>query len=422
MAELQYIGARYVPKFFEGTSGSEWIQGVAYEALTIVTRNGNSYTSKIPVPASVGVPESNPTYWVSTGVYNQQVEQYRQEVEALSGDVTEVVTDVSRLQAQVNEASVEGSIRQNWLADKNIFVVGDSLSTIPNNMWLQLKKIVPNANITNNAEGGIATARMIEIVNAADLSTYDVIFVQCCTNDWQSSVPAATFGTNITNIINAVRARNPHIELIFITPPYSRRTFSGSSAVNKNTAGLFLYDYINLLSNICNTNNISMIDVYDYSCCTESTYLNWLDVSTGTEIYVHPNRYLSAVIANLIATRVTVPFIRDQLLIPTTHNANANNVPYIIYNRHTQAFNYRYVQFTYTGTETTADVEIGTIGDIPTGLYNPGTVWLPLLNYTKNKVMMILFNFTGGKILVHTMGGTVSPNDALVFPGSVNWV
>lgn len=78
MSTRQYIGARYVPKFYDYEGSSEWRSGVPYEALTIVTRNGNSYTSKIPVPATIGNPESNPDYWVSTGIYNQQIEEYRQ--------------------------------------------------------------------------------------------------------------------------------------------------------------------------------------------------------------------------------------------------------------------------------------------------------------------------------------------------------
>lgn len=67
MGRRQYIGARYVPKIFNWEGSSEWRSGVAYEALTIVTRNGNSYTSKIPVPSNIGEPERNPTYWSITG-------------------------------------------------------------------------------------------------------------------------------------------------------------------------------------------------------------------------------------------------------------------------------------------------------------------------------------------------------------------
>ena len=76
----QYIGARYVPKFFTDENGSsEWRDSIPYEALTIVMYLGNSYTSKKAVP--VGVQIDNEEYWVLTGNYNAQVEQYRQDVE-----------------------------------------------------------------------------------------------------------------------------------------------------------------------------------------------------------------------------------------------------------------------------------------------------------------------------------------------------
>ena len=92
MAVRQYIGARYVPKFYENSANSaEWRSGVAYEPLTIVTYNGNSYTSKKPVPASIGNPSANPSYWVSTGIYNQQIDEYREEVADLR---TRVNTDI----------------------------------------------------------------------------------------------------------------------------------------------------------------------------------------------------------------------------------------------------------------------------------------------------------------------------------------
>ena len=86
MATKQYIGARYVPKFFEYNNG-EWLENTQYEPLTIVQYSGNSYTSKKEVPANIGNPSSNPEYWASTGNYNAQVEAYRQEVEEYKQDV-----------------------------------------------------------------------------------------------------------------------------------------------------------------------------------------------------------------------------------------------------------------------------------------------------------------------------------------------
>ena len=85
-----YTGMRYVPVFADPP---EWSRANSYEALEIVTHEGNSYTSKIPVP--VGIDISNGQYWVLTGNYNAQVESYRKEVEALKAftkqDVQECV-------------------------------------------------------------------------------------------------------------------------------------------------------------------------------------------------------------------------------------------------------------------------------------------------------------------------------------------
>lgn len=62
----QYVGARYVPKLM-----GEWNKALQYEALSIVTYDGNSFTSKIPVPANIDI--SNNEYWVNTGNFNAQL-------------------------------------------------------------------------------------------------------------------------------------------------------------------------------------------------------------------------------------------------------------------------------------------------------------------------------------------------------------
>lgn len=72
---ITYTGARYVPLFADP---AQWDNTKAYEPLTIVLNEGNSYTSKTFVP--VGVDIGNEQYWALTGNYNAQVEAYRQEV------------------------------------------------------------------------------------------------------------------------------------------------------------------------------------------------------------------------------------------------------------------------------------------------------------------------------------------------------
>lgn len=72
MSNIQYIGARYVPIVYTNPddNSANWKSGVVYEPLTIVTYNGDSYTSKKAVPDLIGNPASNPDYWVKTGDFN----------------------------------------------------------------------------------------------------------------------------------------------------------------------------------------------------------------------------------------------------------------------------------------------------------------------------------------------------------------
>lgn len=122
--ERQYIGARYVPKFFQGVNGSpEWVAGLSYEPLTVVTYLGNSFTSKVPVPAGIGNPAANPSYWVNTGNYNAQVDAYRDIVEQYKEAVTAVQTQVDK-----NTEAIE-NINFNTEQNRRFVFIGDSYNT-----------------------------------------------------------------------------------------------------------------------------------------------------------------------------------------------------------------------------------------------------------------------------------------------------
>ena len=82
MSVTQYIGARYVPLFADPI---EWTNTRAYEPLTIVVHEGNSYTSKQAVP--IGIEIDNNQFWALTGDYNAQIEQYRAEVSQFAGEI-----------------------------------------------------------------------------------------------------------------------------------------------------------------------------------------------------------------------------------------------------------------------------------------------------------------------------------------------
>lgn len=106
MATTQYIGARYVPLFAEPI---EWDKTKQYEPLTIVTHEGNSYTSRQFVPTGIEI--TNETFWALTGNYNAQIEQYRKEVAEYDGRITtaQVTADSAKTNASAAKTSADAA-------------------------------------------------------------------------------------------------------------------------------------------------------------------------------------------------------------------------------------------------------------------------------------------------------------------------
>ena len=99
MAVTQYIGARYVPVLADPL---EWSSANAYEPLTIVTYQGDSYTSRQFVPAGVAI--TNTDFWAQSGNYNAQIESYRQEVARIAALLDDIEGDVSDAKTAANNA------------------------------------------------------------------------------------------------------------------------------------------------------------------------------------------------------------------------------------------------------------------------------------------------------------------------------
>lgn len=97
MAVTQYIGARYVPIF---ANPVQWTNDRAYEPLTIVMYQGASYTSRQAVP--IGVEITNEDFWVLSGNYNAQVEQYRQEVVEVSNRIDGIDSEIDDVNEHID--------------------------------------------------------------------------------------------------------------------------------------------------------------------------------------------------------------------------------------------------------------------------------------------------------------------------------
>lgn len=159
MSVREYVGARYVPKFADPV---EWQSDTSYEALTIVTYNNSSYTSKVPVPATVGNPAQNIEYWVLTGNYNAQTQEAitiantaKDEAETASATAEEAKAGIAQAEASAKEAlDTANSVKTKYdellaIGYKNIKYYGDDTATaIKDSLTAQGYAIIPNGEYT----------------------------------------------------------------------------------------------------------------------------------------------------------------------------------------------------------------------------------------------------------------------------------
>lgn len=180
-----YVGARYVPLF---ANPIEWDESKTYEPLTIVTHQGNSYTSKTFVPANTDITDT--TYWALTGNYNAQVEQYRQEVLNYANNSESYFIQTSVL---------------NRLMGKKILVVGASNEiedTANYTTWAKLLKDKLNgiAEVTINAIGGrrFDGAHGCASIAMQLAGNYDIIIISGLKNSWlnKATWSASSFADN----------------------------------------------------------------------------------------------------------------------------------------------------------------------------------------------------------------------------------
>lgn len=161
MPNLQYIGARYVPVVFSNPDddSSNWKSGISYENLVIVTYLDDSYTSRKPVPSSVGNPADNPDYWAKTGDFNAALTALQSRVydletqngnnpldttaQTLSGAVNELNGKIGNDQLLTDRTTLTGGINEIYLRTMNphrlrnrkVLFVGDSYGVVTDN-WV----------------------------------------------------------------------------------------------------------------------------------------------------------------------------------------------------------------------------------------------------------------------------------------------
>lgn len=129
----QYVGARYVPLFADPI---EWDSAHAYEPLTIVLHQGNSYTSRQSVPTGIDI--SDDAFWAMTGNYNAQIEQYRSEVAAFSARISQnagaIAAETERAKAAEKAEEERATAAEatkapiNHASEETVYGVGDAVN------------------------------------------------------------------------------------------------------------------------------------------------------------------------------------------------------------------------------------------------------------------------------------------------------
>lgn len=249
--ERQYIGARYVPVFADPV---EWSDKRVYESLTIVTYLGSSYTSKKKVPS--GVRPTNTEYWVLTGNYNAQIEEYRQNIVALSEKVGN--TD--------------------FLHNKRIWIYGDSISDEtsasvqglqPNWVARFREKLPENTSVTNRSLAGrfVTGVEGIAYVMQREGSIYaDIVIIFAGVNDFRHSRTLgtlsdsdwSTFGGALKIISTELKEKCPKADVFVVSPLKNFETKYPETHITEQFCQL----YREQLRMWCGANSYRYIDGY----------------------------------------------------------------------------------------------------------------------------------------------------------------
>lgn len=245
----QYVGARYVPKLM-----GEWNKALQYEALSIVTHLGNSFTSKVPVPVNIDI--TNTDYWVNTGNYNAQVEAYR--------------TETAQLKSDLNS---ETANRKN--ADKdNILWIGDSYSVNYNHKLPNGVRYMLNAkNWYEYSKGGAGFAGAWNDVNFNDLielaknemsdtqkEMIKYVYIVGGAND--SSFSWTQLKDKVVSTVQNARNSFPNAQVCFIFASCAFDTYQDLLTKTKNMANdnyvpcIFALPYYYLTGSFYNTDNL----------------------------------------------------------------------------------------------------------------------------------------------------------------------
>lgn len=211
MAMNKYIGNRYVPIIY-----GEWDKTIKYESLTIVTYQGDSYTSRKDVPSNTEI--TNSEYWIKTGNYNAQLESAINDINNFKESVNSSISEIdSKIENGINEVMLtktisigkivtgqtdSGSIctSVNNLCGLNIITCPktDALKNVIYVNWQEVGKYIIeiSGNFTKGSESSALNIDGNTIISESGDGTYKRYFDITSL----SSTPKATITVNVSNL------------------------------------------------------------------------------------------------------------------------------------------------------------------------------------------------------------------------------
>ena len=211
MTMNKYIGNRYVPLIY-----GDWDKSVSYESLTIVTYQGNSYTSRKDVPSNTEI--TNTEFWVKTGNYNAQLESAINDInnfkESVNNSISQIDTKIENginekmiiktisigniVTGQTNTNAVCTSV--NNLGGLNIITCPktDALKNVIYVNWQEVGKYIIeiSGNFTKGSESSALNIDGNTIISESGGGTYKKYFDITSL----SSTPKATIKVNVSDL------------------------------------------------------------------------------------------------------------------------------------------------------------------------------------------------------------------------------
>lgn len=313
----QYVGARYVPKLM-----GEWNKALQYEALSIVTHLGNSFTSKVPVPVNIDI--TNTDYWVNTGNYNAQVEAYRKETAQLENHLNNEIID-----------------RKNDTKD-NILWIGDSYSVnynhkLPNGVrdMLNAKNWYEYSKGGAGFAGAWAGASFNDLIqqaknemSATQKEMIKYVYIVGGAND--SSFDWATLKPKVVSTINNAKSSFPNAQVCFIFASCAYDTYLDLLGKTKNISNdliapcIFAMPYYYLTGAFYETDNLHFSsDATNYIISVISNLLSG-------------SSYIPTITANVAKAGFEGWSTNNALQVKSTNGALSISSPYMLLSKSTE--------------------------------------------------------------------------------------